>query len=499
MSEAQNIARRYIWATDLDSFVDVQDSNRRVSEDVIKRRLVKSMDLNDAAALMNTMKLSGVPSGTLKRAKQSPIQIFRAVYEGLRDLLPYKILFDNATDRIFKVSEHGEYSLIGDLDRDSFTSLIIGDKVCREYLHAELHTGEHSEFLKARISMKALCASMFDEFVTDPAVRINESPKLLSWSPEIPAFKVMNVDTIKAGPHPNWDSFCARIDYPATFKAFMWSIFVPSNYGRQALWIQGEGSDGKSSVLNALAEYMGHSHTLSIGRGSYDSDFFFGEAFGKRLAIYADCKNLQVLRKERIKSLLGKDTVSINKKYQAPFSSQLYSKLLVASNFFPQINYNDDSERTRLLLIKVRKFPDEFGDPDFQENLVRELSAFLHHCQAFYETECPNGMALKVPQKMAGDIKTVCSATDSDLLEQFIEERLIFGAQFYARKTEVRLALREYFARNSALQESGFSEQDLARLLIKRGIGMDTIKGKGRCYIGVRIEGSHNSLKEGME
>jgi hypothetical protein len=174
----------------------------------------------------------------------------------------------------------------------------------------------------------------------------------------------------------------------------------------------------------------------------------------------------------------------------------LYSKLLVASNFFPQINYNDDSERTRLLLLKVKRFADEFGDPDFQENLVRELPNFLHHCQAFYETECPNGMALKVPAGMASDIKTLCSATDSDLLEQFIEERLQFDPKFYARKTEVRLALREYFSRNSALQESGFSEQDLARLLIRRGVTMQNLPGKGRCYIGLRIEGSHELYKE---
>jgi hypothetical protein len=341
---------------------------------------------------------------------------------------------------------------------------------------------------------------MYLRFELDPTRLIQKQPELLSWGEE-PAYKVLDRSIIEQGEHPTWDEFIERIDYPETFKAYIWSIFEPRNFGRQALWIRGDGNDGKSTAINAVASFFGRSHVLSIGLGSYDRDFFFGEAFGKRLAIYMDCKNQSVLRRERIKSLLGKDTVSINQKYEKAFSAQIYSKLIVASNWPPQINYLDDSERTRLLYLQVGSYDNEFGDPDFQLKLEQEIPQFLYTCRDSYENECPNGMSLRVPKDMQKNIKMYCQASDANLMEEFINTKLEFNSKYYMPNIEMRKELMEFYSKNWETKQASYAFEDLMRLLTKRGIkagrpAKRLYTERPRSLIGVRIKGTEYLCEE---
>jgi len=485
-----DISKRYKYLLDKEAFIDTWDNNRKTAAEKIRRMAIKEMGPEKADALLEGLRLTGILSDSLKQTKPSPVQLIKQVYQNLGPKLRCKVMCMNGFDYILKLNSKNEYEALLELDKDTFVTMLAQSPEALEYLTQAIN---QDRLLMTRYNEKSLAEALYSEFKMDSEIRLSEMPPLLSVTPGVAAFKNVDPSNIVPGPHPSWDSFCSRLDFPETFKAYVWSIFVPSNFGRQALWMQGEGNDGKSSVLNALAKYMGPNHTLTINQGTLDSDFFFGDVFGKRLAIYSDCMNLKLLRKEKIKSVLGRDTVSVNKKRLAAFSAQIYCKLLVGSNFFPQINYNDASERTRLLLIRVRQYNSEFGDPDFESNLEAELPHFLHHCQAFYAAECPKGMGLRIPEAMANNIKVLCGAADSDLLEQFIYEHLEFQPKFYVRKTDLNLAVKEHFARFASMREMGLSIEDLARLLSKRNCRFDKIDG-APCFVGVRLKGTKYEL-----
>lgn len=487
----KDFSQRYLYITDQDLYYDHKRSRKVSAKHVFSHalKLVGTENEPEATRIMASMELAGLPWAEFRPkkagAKEGTYNLLNDCYATLAPHLAYYRYFDGTSMVLYTKSAKGEVSYSGPCTEDQFRTLISGNKKVTELLQGHF---ESDLELRAKLTFLDFIREIFRRLEFDPDKVLEEQPALVSWSATTPAFKVLDPAILQPGPIPTWTQFLDRIDYPETFKAYIWSVFEPTNFGRQALWIQGEGTDGKSTVLRVLSHFMGTKHTMTIGIGSYDSDFFFGQCFGKRLAIYSDCKNLQVLRKERIKSVLGKDVVSINNKYEKAFSAQVYCKLLIGSNWMPQINYNDASERTRLLLTQMDKYADIDGSGDFEGGLESEIGAFLYECKKSYADQCPKGMNLKVPEEMQRTIRTMCNAMDSILLEQFIEERLQFQPNYKVRKSDLHNSMREYFMNNHATRESGFSFNDLVRMLTQKGISPSQDPKEGGILMGVQLK-----------
>lgn len=487
----KEFSQRFLYLTDGETYYDKHRKQYVSYEEMLKKalRLLGSVNEGDARSLLDSIESAGLSSSEFRPKKASTKVNVKAAlndaYKVLVPYLPYYRYSDGTSMVLYTKAASGEVSYSGPCSEDQFRMLVSSNKKVTEELHAYF---EEDAELQSKLSFIDFLREIFRRLEFDPDKVLEEQPALVSWSPDVPAFKVLNPAILAPGSTPTWAQFLDRIDYPETFKAYIWSIFEPTNFGRQALWIQGEGNDGKSTVLRVLSHFMGTKHTMTVGIGSYDSDFFFGQCFGKRLAVYSDCKNLQVLRKERIKSVLGKDVVSINNKYEKAFSAQVYCKLLVGSNWMPQINYNDASERTRLLLTQMDKYADVDGSLDFESGLTEEMGAFLYECKASYQIQCPKGMNLKVPEEMQRTIKTMCNAMDSILLEQFIDEQLQFGATNKVRKSDLHSSMRSYFMDNYATKESGFSFNDLLRMLVQRGVSPSQEPEEAGTLVGVQLK-----------
>lgn len=471
--DLKSFTSRYVYITDKASYYDRHRKQYVAGDAMMAKvlRLVGSTNEKEAATFLDSIKEAGLPLDEFRPAKDGAKASFQALldelYETLSPKLPYYKHFDGLTTVLYTKSESNEVSYSGSCDEDQFKVLVSASAQVTRSLR-EVFNGEPE--VRSKLGFVDFVREVYKRFEFDSEKTLDKPPALLSWSASEPAFRVLDPAILQPGSTATWEEFLNRMDYPETFKAYIWSIFEPANFGRQAMWIQGEGNDGKSTVLRVLSNFLGNKHTMTIGIGSYDSDFFFGQCFGKRLAIYSDCKNLQVLRKERIKSVLGKDIVSINNKYEKAFSAQVYCKLLVGSNWLPQINYSDSSERTRLLLVRMDKYSEVDGSGDFEDNLMTEVGAFLYSCRESYAQQCPKGVNLKVPAEMTNTIKTLCNAMDSILLEQFVAERLQFGDGLKVRQSDLFSKMKEYFMDHSATKESGFSFNDLLRLLSQKGI-----------------------------
>jgi Family of unknown function (DUF5906) len=490
------ILKQYVFLTDQEEFYHLPQKRVTSESALLKRLMAVPLTALKAAEVLESMRETGQPKSALKKERPSVASLIGESYEKLRAQIPLLKLSSKGLNMLFQVDSQSQVTQCFGLDKEKFVNLIVASPAAYSAVKDELENGAHSGSY-GRLSLKSFCEALYDNFLMDPEKVLKSEPELISWSPEIPAYRVLDPAILKPGPTPNWDSFLARMDYPETFKAYVWSAFEPKNTGRQALWIRGEGSDGKSSAINAIAAFLGRDYVLSIGKGSYDKDFFFGAAFGKRLAVYMDCKNTYILKAERIKSLLGRDTVNINQKHEREFSAQVYSKLIVASNFHPRINYNDNSERTRLLLCEVATFKDEFGDPDFEYNLESELPAFLLQCKDAYAAQCPNNVNLKLPKSMIHKIKAACSSKESEIMEQFIEERLEFGEGFKVRKLDLHSQLIEYLQKMGVRDTSGFIEEDFARLLCVKGSGLE-ISGTTSYYNGIGFRTQVLDFKRGL-
>lgn len=484
MSDMRDFTARYIYLHDEDCFYD-KIYRRRVPRELMMKNATKVSDT--PASLLKEIQdlcsytLAEYQATSKKRKKNEAADSIKQVYSALAPHLPIRRYADALSPLLYTIDTNSQVSYGGPADAEQWKNLVAS----MPELVARIRDLQNT--YAPEVELAALVPQLYRHFEFDAQFVLREPPPALSWTKETPAFRVLNESVLKPGPHPTWDEFLARCTFAPTIRAYIWSIFEPTNFGRQALWLQGEGGDGKSTVLRVLARFMGADHTLTIGLGTYDNDFFYGAAYGKRLALYPDCKNLSVLRKEKIKSLLGRDIVQINNKYEKPFSAQVYSKLVIGSNWMPQINYNDDSERTRLLVAKVRTYGDEFGDPDFEDKLYSEMGAFLLTCKKDYAEQCPRGMNLIVPPAMRDSIRSECAALDGVLLQKYIEECLTFGPTFEVEKAVLYSSLKTHFMHYFSGGDVAFAFNDLGRMLSKRGVSAVQDAGNA-IYKGVQLK-----------
>lgn len=445
-----------------------------------EERCIKFLEL----LTITPVKSSEVLNASQKRRYQDAVN---DIYELVKPVLGLSKYSTDKASFLYTVDSRGEVGFGGQMKPERFEELLVKndqfmDIIEREYkLRGELQSSPLSMTIR----------SLYDLFRTDRDLLFRTEPPQLAYE-QGPAFKVLDGEDIEPGEHEAWDEFLDRLDYPETFKAYVWSLFEPENFGRQALWLYGQGNDGKSTIINTIIDYYGRPYTLSLGHKTVDESFFFGQAYGKRLAVYMDCKNLQILQKERIKSLLGRDNVAINDKHDKIFTGQVYAKLFIGSNSYPQISFADRSERTRLLLVKVAPFHDEQGDPDFQDRLCEEMPAFLYSCREAYTMECPRGMSLRVPKTMAEDILLNCISNDSEVIEEFVNERLEFGEEHSATNQKLKQEMNAFFGKSyTSPRSSIFAFEELKKLLEQKGCKScrpGTGSSRPRGFKGVRIK-----------
>ena len=479
---------RIVYLGDKSTFFDTKGKTALSLDEA--RNLLLSLgcsNVSTADLMLRNFQDRPVKSQSFLKQGQSTQATIDEVYEKVKPVLGLSKFSTNKASFLYTVDDFSEVRFAGQMKADRFEELIVLNNKAMNIIETEYK--ERPE-LRAQ-PMNALVYGLFSRFKLDRDLLFRSEPPLLAWGAG-PAFKVIEPDDFEQGEHTAWDEFLTRVNYPETFKAYVWSLFDPTNFGRQALWIYGEGNDGKSTAINTLIRFYGSDYTLSMGHKTVDESFFFGQAYGKRLAVYMDCKNLQILQKERIKSLLGRDNVAINDKHDKIFTGQVYSKLFIGSNSYPQISFADQSERTRLLLLRVRTYGDEAGDPDFEDRLYEEMPAFLHSCKEAYERECPRGMSLRVPKTMAEEILLNCISSDSELIEAFIEEELEFDKEFSTSDKKLRYAFGQFLATNYGNKQNlTYQFDELKKHLEKQGcvIARPGTDGKRqRVRIGVRVK-----------
>ena len=236
---------------------------------------------------------------------------------------------------------------------------------------------------------------------------------------------------------PYWDQFFKRLNSGSKtelaeelFCAWIWSILEPNSANRSALWIEGIGMDGKSSVAKALSEIIGFKYCASINQDSYSNKFFFSHIYGKLLVINGDNKNPRLISNSKVHNLLGRDLVQVEYKGCDPFMSKMSAKLLINANCPPQLS-NVIHETSRLIYLRVDPLsPEEakLGDSNFVENLISEKSAFLAKCRHYYEKYCPNNANFILPPELEDLKDSRCIADDTQLIEDFFEDKIVMKA-----------------------------------------------------------------------
>jgi len=230
-------------------------------------------------------------------------------------------------------------------------------------------------------------SSLAEEFLRlDADLVVREHPSMWDRGDGLFRWDAPNADAGAGLPCPTWETILDRLSDPDAFLAHVWSIFEPRYEGRQVLWLQGAGNDGKSIAMNALIRGTGlQAASLSDTDLLGGNQFLYSSLWDKPLVLVNESKNVNVLMTGTIHKLTGRDLVSVEYKHGQRFAAQFQGVVFVTSNGLPEIE-KTASNLTRLTVVTIK--PLKQFIPGLVAKLVAEVPALLFRARNAYALRC---------------------------------------------------------------------------------------------------------------
>lgn len=225
----------------------------------------------------------------------------------------------------------------------------------------------------------------------------------------------VDLDSFVPGPTPCWDSFLGRISTPDSFLAFIFSLFVAEDKGRQICWLRDNGGGGKSTMTKAIIEALGHCVVATIDGNKLADKFFFASCVGKRLLIEPDCQLQHFISHSRVHNISGGDIVAVERKFQDIVHEKVYSKMLVCSNYYPAIDREKNQESRLIPFNMIPRDTDISIDLAWEKGMIDEMPFLL-----FKAKECYKRLSKDFLIPVDREMFDRCYSTDESEINTFL-------------------------------------------------------------------------------
>src|SRR5581483_2268645 len=137
---------------------------------------------------------------------------------------------------------------------------------------------------------------------------------------------------------------------------------------------------GKGTIARVLTALVGRPNVTGPMLGQLGQNFGLQDLIGKQLAVISDARvagNASVIV-ERLLSISGEDTITIDRKYRDPWTGQLRSRLMVISNELPNFGDASGAIVSRLVTLTLRQSWLGQEDHTLTTRLLDELPGILN-------------------------------------------------------------------------------------------------------------------------
>lgn len=173
----------------------------------------------------------------------------------------------------------------------------------------------------------------------------------------------------------------AEEDIPVLLE-FIGYCLLPIQCFHKALFLVGDGANGKSTLINLIKRFLGSGNTTSVSLQSLlENRFAAASLYGKLANLYADLPQETLRRTGIFKIITGGDPMTVEKKFKNPFEFQPTCKLIFSANMIPR-TLDDTSAffRRWIILNFPNRFEGDKRDPYILDKITthEELSGFFN-------------------------------------------------------------------------------------------------------------------------
>lgn len=141
--------------------------------------------------------------------------------------------------------------------------------------------------------------------------------------------------------------------------------------------LTGEGSNGKSTILNCIKKLIGKENYTSLDLRELEETFKPAELHGKLANIGDDISAKYLENSSVFKKVVTGESFVVQRKYAQPFELECYATQIFCANELPQVKDKSDGFARRLVIVPFNaKFSknDSDYDPFIEDKLLAEES-----------------------------------------------------------------------------------------------------------------------------
>ena len=159
--------------------------------------------------------------------------------------------------------------------------------------------------------------------------------------------------------------------------------------------LSGDGSNGKSTLLNHITSMLGMTNISSVALEQFadkNNRFATSQVYLKEANIFADIDSKYLDKVSVIKALTGDDTILIEFKNKNPFSYKSFAKLIFSANELPSLKVNTHGDTRRFKIVPLdTKITKEFISQHDLKAVEREIPRFAYECIEMFRKALERG------------------------------------------------------------------------------------------------------------
>ena len=317
--------------------------------------------------------------------------------------------------------------------------------------------------------------------------------RLLPHSPDNLITKFAGVSYDQEATCPHWLKFLDEIMLgKAHLVAFLQRVVgysLTADTSEQKFWMfYGTGSNGKSTFLEVIAALLG-----SYGKATDFSTFLkkkdsdsprndLAGLVGARLVSAKESERGQQLAESLIKSLTGGDTVAARFLFKEYFEFKPTFKIILSTNFKPQIRGADTGMWRRVLLVPFELAV--LGDK-VDRNLPEKLKAELPGILNWAIEGCLDWQrgGLKPPKEVLA--ATEAYRAEQDALSDFINAECVLGKAHKQQLKELHAAYKKFCGDTG---DEGMGTRAFSEAFRERGHSVEAGAKNQKFVKGIRLK-----------
>jgi putative DNA primase/helicase len=256
------------------------------------------------------------------------------------------------------------------------------------------------------------------------------------------------------------------------------------------LLMVGPTRGGKGVIARLLTSLIGRQHVAGPTLNSLGGEFGLAPLIGKPLAIISDArfvgKNANVVV-ERLLSISGEDTLTVNRKYKDQWTGKLPSRLHVISNELPRLGDASEAITGRIVLLLLTNSWLGKEDLELEAALYGELTGILNWSLLGLQRLTVNNRN-RFTRLSSSDEAIIAMRDLASPVGAFVREQCVTGAAFQIKIDDLYAVYKSWVEDNGHAKDS---KQTFGRNL-RAAVPAVTVRrpreaDRARMYVGIDI------------